>query len=113
MHLTERSFGRFQRSFRLPYRPDPGQVQAQFDKGVLRIILPQPAQQQTGGRIQIQAAGGQNPARIEGAQGRRGPSPGFWVSVYQTRRKTRRRPSQAIGQPLPTARACGYRDLYL
>src|SRR5215212_6477272 len=33
MHLTERSFGRFQRSFRLPYRPEPNDVQAQFEKG--------------------------------------------------------------------------------
>ena len=59
LHLTERSFGRFQRAFRLPYRPDPGQVQAQFDKGILRIALPRPQpQQQGGGRIQIQAGGG-------------------------------------------------------
>ena len=58
LHLTERSFGRFQRAFRLPYRPDPNQVQAQFDKGVLRITLPRPQQQQSGGRIQIQAGGG-------------------------------------------------------
>ena len=62
LHLTERSFGRFQRSFRLPYRPDPNQVQAQFDKGVLRVTLPRPQpQQQSGGRIQIQAGGGGQP----------------------------------------------------
>ena len=58
MHLTERSFGRFQRSFRLPYRPEPNDVQAQFDKGVLRILLPRPQQQQSGGRIQIRAGAG-------------------------------------------------------
>ena len=58
LHLTERSFGRFQRAFRLPYQPDPGQVQARFDKGVLRIALPRPPQQQSGGRIQIQTGGG-------------------------------------------------------
>ncbi len=57
LHLTERSFGRFQRAFRLPFQADPTQVQAQFDKGVLRIALPRP-QQQGGGRIQIQAGGG-------------------------------------------------------
>src|SRR3712207_2615565 len=62
LHLTERSFGRFQRSFRLPYRPDPNQVRAQFDKGVLRVALPRPQpQQQGGGRIQIQAGGGGQP----------------------------------------------------
>jgi HSP20 family protein len=67
LHLTERSFGRFQRAFRLPYRPDPGQVQAQFDKGILRITLPRPQQQQGGGRIQIQAGGGgQGSTRMTG-----------------------------------------------
>ena len=70
LHLTERSFGRFQRSFRLPYRPDPGQVQAQFDKGVLRIALPRPQQQQSGGRIQIQAGGGSGSGQQQiGGQG--------------------------------------------
>ncbi len=69
LHLTERSFGRFQRSFRLPYRPDPNQVQAQFDKGVLRVTLPRPQpQQQGGGRIQIRAggSGGQGSTRVTG-----------------------------------------------
>ncbi len=51
LHMTERSFGRFQRSFRLPFRPDPNQVQAQFDKGVLRVALPRPQQQRSGGRV--------------------------------------------------------------
>jgi len=55
LHMTERSFGRFQRSFRLPYRVDPGQVRANFDKGVLHISLPRPQQEQSSGRIQIQA----------------------------------------------------------
>jgi HSP20 family protein len=59
LHLTERSFGRFQRAFRLPYSPDPNQVQARFDRGILRIALPRPQQQQGGGRIQIQVGGGQ------------------------------------------------------
>ena len=72
MHLTERSFGRFQRSFRLPYRPEPNDVQAQFDKGVLRILLPRPQpQQQSGGRIQIRAgSGGQGAAQPSPPQAR-------------------------------------------
>ncbi len=45
MHLQERSFGRFQRSLRLPFAPEPGQVTAHFDKGVLHVTLPRPAQQ--------------------------------------------------------------------
>ncbi len=79
IHLTERSFGRFQRSFRLPYRPDPGQVQARFDKGVLRIALPRPQQRQSGGRIPIQAGAGgggqQGTAQVAGTQGGAGQLP--------------------------------------
>lgn len=77
LHLTERSFGRFQRSFRLPFRPDPGQVQAQFDKGILHVALPRPQQQQqSGGRIQIQAGGGQQQQQLGGQGGtQQQPSP--------------------------------------
>lgn len=53
-HMSERSFGRFQRSFRLPFAPDAGQVQARFDKGVLHVMLPRPVQAQGSGRIPIQ-----------------------------------------------------------
>lgn len=66
MHLTERSFGRFQRAFCLPYSPDPSQVQARFDKGVLHITLPRPQQQRSGGRIQIQAGSGQQQGNTQG-----------------------------------------------
>jgi HSP20 family protein len=36
-YLTERSFGRFERSLRLPDTIDSNRVEARFDKGVLRI----------------------------------------------------------------------------
>jgi HSP20 family protein len=36
-HLTERTFGGFQRSLRLPDTIDDGKVEARFDKGVLKI----------------------------------------------------------------------------
>jgi HSP20 family protein len=36
-HLTERSFGAFQRSLRLPDTIDESTVEARFDKGVLKI----------------------------------------------------------------------------
>jgi HSP20 family protein len=71
-HMSERSFGRFQRSFRLPFAPDAGQVQARFDKGVLHVTLPRPSQMQGGGRIPIQGAGaGSSPNAASGgaAQG--------------------------------------------
>jgi HSP20 family protein len=36
-HLTERSFGSFQRSLRLPDTVDDTKVEAHFDKGVLKV----------------------------------------------------------------------------
>ena len=36
-HLTERSFGGFQRSLRLPDTVDDAKVEAHFDKGVLKV----------------------------------------------------------------------------
>ncbi|MFZ5762434.1 MAG: Hsp20/alpha crystallin family protein [Thermodesulfobacteriota bacterium] len=42
-HYVERSYGAFQRTFRLPVEIDSDKVQARFDKGVLRITLPKTA----------------------------------------------------------------------
>ena len=39
-HLTERRYGAFQRSFRLPDTVEEGKVKASFDKGVLKVLLP-------------------------------------------------------------------------
>jgi len=36
-HMTERSFGGFERSIRLPDTIDEGKVEAKFDKGVLKV----------------------------------------------------------------------------
>lgn len=38
--MSERRFGRFERSFPVPPDADPGQVEAQFRDGVLKITLP-------------------------------------------------------------------------
>jgi HSP20 family protein len=43
-HVVERSYGAFARSLALPFDPDPDKVEAKFDKGVLRIRLPKPAE---------------------------------------------------------------------
>lgn len=42
-HLRERSFGSFQRSFRVPANVDPDKIVARFDKGVLKVSLPKSA----------------------------------------------------------------------
>ena len=39
-HLMERSYGSFQRSFRLGDMVDPEKVTATFEKGVLKVMLP-------------------------------------------------------------------------
>ena len=44
MRLSERSYGGFRRSFRLPFAPEQDKVVATFDRGVLTISLPRPAQ---------------------------------------------------------------------
>jgi HSP20 family protein len=75
-HIQERSYGSFQRSLRLPYAPDPGGVSANFDKGVLHVTLPRPAQQaQRDNRIPIR--GGATPGGAGGqASGQGGASGG-------------------------------------
>jgi HSP20 family protein len=43
-HVVERSYGSFTRAIPLPFDPDATKVEAKFDKGVLRIRLPKPAE---------------------------------------------------------------------
>jgi HSP20 family protein len=39
-HRRERSYGRFTRSFELPFKVEADQVEAKFEKGILHISLP-------------------------------------------------------------------------
>lgn len=39
-HVSERAYGTFQRSLRLPQSVDPDKVHAHFDRGVLTVTLP-------------------------------------------------------------------------
>jgi HSP20 family protein len=43
-HLVERSYGSFERSFRLPDSADEEKIAADFNKGVLRIVVPKRAE---------------------------------------------------------------------
>ena len=43
-HLSERSYGAFERSFRLPDGIDEDNIKASFEKGVLRIAMPKIAE---------------------------------------------------------------------
>lgn len=51
--MVERSYGRFTRSFQLPFTPDPDQVTADCDKGVLTIKVPKSAEQDRSKKIAI------------------------------------------------------------
>jgi HSP20 family protein len=53
-YRTERSYGRFSRSVNLPFNIDPDAVEARFDKGVLKLTIPKPAEaEQQVKKIQI------------------------------------------------------------
>lgn len=54
-HLSERAYGIFQRSLRLPEPIDPEQVRAHFDHGVLTITLPRAGQDDSRQRIKIES----------------------------------------------------------
>ena len=43
-HVVERSYGSFSRTISLPFDPDSAKVEAKFEKGVLHIHLPKPAE---------------------------------------------------------------------
>jgi len=43
-HMSERRYGYFQRSFRLPEGIDPSRIEASFAKGVLTVKLPKTAE---------------------------------------------------------------------
>ena len=53
-HLSERSYGTFTRTLRLPFEADVGKIDASFDRGVLTVQLPKPKElQQAVRRIEI------------------------------------------------------------
>lgn len=43
-HVSERSYGSFVRTVPLPFAIDAGKVEATFDKGVLKLHVPRPAE---------------------------------------------------------------------
>lgn len=54
--LSERRFGSFERSFRVPSGVDTGSVGATFEKGVLRIVLPKSKEaQQKSRKVEVKS----------------------------------------------------------
>jgi HSP20 family protein len=44
VHMTERSYGSFQRSMPVPDRVDAEKISAKFEKGVLKVVMPKKAE---------------------------------------------------------------------
>lgn len=56
-HITERRYGTFARSLRLPFTVEADQIQATFKNGVLTVAVPKPAElRQEPKRIEVKAA---------------------------------------------------------
>ena len=56
-HLQERSYGEFQRSFRLPTGVNTDKIEAKFDKGVLHVKMPKTSEAKESARkIEVKAA---------------------------------------------------------
>lgn len=64
-YAVERSFGAFQRSFRLPYSVDPEQVEAEFRNGVLTVTMPKAPQDEHMHHIAVKGTSSQK-ATTEG-----------------------------------------------
>jgi HSP20 family protein len=67
-HLSECSYGRFQRSVQLPFRPEGDDVQAEFEGGVLKLRVPKRPEAMQGSR-RIEVKGGQQSLQGSGASG--------------------------------------------
>ena len=67
-HLSECSYGRFQRSVQLPFRPEANDVQAEFDGGVLKLRMPKRPEVQEGSR-RIEVKSGQQSLQGAGSSG--------------------------------------------
>jgi HSP20 family protein len=72
-YRVERSFGSFRRTLALPEGVDAESIRATFDKGVLEVTVPKPAQRVPRKvQISVGAASGE-PQAIEGSEGSESP----------------------------------------
>jgi HSP20 family protein len=67
-HLSECSYGRFQRSVQLPFRPEGDDVQAEFEAGVLKLRVPKRPEAMQGSR-RIEVKSGQQSLQGAGSSG--------------------------------------------
>ena len=94
VHVSERAFGTFQRSVRLPFPVNADQVKAAFENGVLTVTLPKAQPEEKIRRIQVQGsqkAGG----------GGIGAGPGSSASDAGAMPQAMRNQAASSGQPTP------------
>ena len=53
LHVSERSYGSFKRTLPIPANVDLDKITAEFDKGVLHIVMPKAADEEPGHKIKI------------------------------------------------------------
>jgi HSP20 family protein len=68
-HVMERGYGRFRRSVQLPFAPEPEQVHADYNHGVLTIRMPRQPQAERSRRIEVHESGDANTAPGIGISG--------------------------------------------
>jgi HSP20 family protein len=68
-HIVERTYGTFARSVRLPFAPEPDQVKAAFEHGVLTVTLPKAAPRSRSHRIPVRATPPSGSATADAAAG--------------------------------------------
>jgi HSP20 family protein len=66
-HRVERASGSFSRSVRLPRGVEAASIEASFDKGVLEVSIPKPAESKPT-RVQIKAGSAQSAEQPQGAE---------------------------------------------
>jgi HSP20 family protein len=71
-HITERSYGSFQRSIQLPFVPKAEEVRADFRDGVLTVSIPRQEQQERSRRIEIGGPASAREGQLSSAQGDQG-----------------------------------------
>ena len=65
-HRVERTFGRFSRALELPKGVEPGSVSASFERGVLEVRMPKPAERKPH-RIEIKSGSREREPELVGA----------------------------------------------
>jgi HSP20 family protein len=65
-HVMERGYGRFRRSVQLPFTPDPEQVHADYNSGVLTIRMPMQPHAHGSRRIEVRDSGDADSTRQVG-----------------------------------------------